>query len=206
ISWANTAGNYSGYTDTTVQNSDGGFAGKNGNINTDPKFLGASTGDLRLQATSPCLGTADMAAALATKKDHDENSRIIDHGLTGAALPDMGAYERTTYTMKTSGQPALGQTLSMSVQGPPGQSKVFVGALNGQVFLPPFGMALLGTGPILLLGSGSVGTQWQVAIPNLSSLIGIRVGIQGIAATQKNLFFGATTNLWRIAVVAVKKR
>ncbi len=54
--------------------------------------------------------------------------------------------------------------------------------------------------------AGKTLTIQKGAIVKFGSLIGLRVGIQGIAATQQNLFFGATTNLWRIAVVAIKKR
>ena len=34
------------------------------------------------------------AAAISTALDHEEFSRIVDWAFTGAAAPDMGAYER----------------------------------------------------------------------------------------------------------------
>jgi hypothetical protein len=68
----------------------GGYAGT-GNINADPLFVDAATGDLHILAGSPCVdagNTAAIPAGLVT--DLDGNARVF-----GAAV-DMGAYEDAT--------------------------------------------------------------------------------------------------------------
>ena len=96
IIWGNTAGGMPSNFDVEIYNGQapyvtysdiqGGYAGT-GNINADPLFVNAATGDYHLTFASPCInvGTANYVGLPAT--DFDGNSRI-----TGAA-PDMGAYE-----------------------------------------------------------------------------------------------------------------
>jgi len=62
-----------------------GFDGE-GNIDADPLFVGANSGDYSLSADSPCIdaGTADT--------DGDGNDDITDYN---GAAPDMGAFETT---------------------------------------------------------------------------------------------------------------
>lgn len=63
----------------------GGYGGT-GNINADPLFINAATGDLRLKPSSPCLGKGIQSAAPATDRD----------GKTRPNPPSMGAYELAT--------------------------------------------------------------------------------------------------------------
>jgi hypothetical protein len=87
IVWGNTTpGDMLGLGTLSVSHSDveGGWTGT-GNIQADPQFVDASSGDYHLQAWSPCIdsGTADGAP---------------DHDLDGVIRPqnagyDMGAYE-----------------------------------------------------------------------------------------------------------------
>ena len=141
-----------------------------------------------------------MPAALATKKDHEEFSRILDYALTGAALPDMGAYERRVYSLKVTGKVALNQKVTFQIQGPAGSGKMVLGFLNGEVFLPPFGFALLGTNPIVILHSAPVPTTLTAQVPNDTNLRGIKFGIQGIAATKANPLVGGVTDLCRFEI------
>ena len=67
-----------------VQQASGVFAGM-GNINADPLFVSAATGDLHLQATSPCFQAGTASGAPAT--DHD--------GVTYGSPPTIGAFEIT---------------------------------------------------------------------------------------------------------------
>ena len=63
----------------------GGFTGT-GNINADPLFVNAATGDLHLQTGSPCLGAGTSTGAPANDKD----------GYPRPNPPSIGAYERPT--------------------------------------------------------------------------------------------------------------
>jgi len=75
--------------------SDGG-----GNIDTDPRFVDAASGNLRLQLTSPAIDAGNNAAVPpGVTTDLDGNSRFVDIPTvpdTGSGTPpivDMGAYE-----------------------------------------------------------------------------------------------------------------
>lgn len=77
------------------------FAGTNGNIFADPKFVGPAQGDFHLQAGSPAIDAGSSAGAPAT--DFDGRARSDGH-------IDIGAYEftgskrphRRTYTISIS--------------------------------------------------------------------------------------------------------
>ncbi len=202
IVWNNTGGNFGGsLLVSEVLNTNGGFAGSNGNINQAPQFVNQAQGDLRLSAASPCLGMADFAAALAVKKDFDEHSRVLDPSFSGLAMPDMGAYERWTYSLKTTGQPQLGTTMTFKLEGPAGLSTSFLGFLNGGFFLGPFGIELAGVN-IFFLGAGAVpvGQAMSLSIPNIQSLVGLNFGVQGLALPASNPGRGSFSNLYRSQV------
>lgn len=97
---------------TDVHFSDGDHAGQNGNVAVDPQFACATPFDLRLGPTSPCLGAAELATAVAVARDADEAPRVSDHALAGALVADMGAYERAAFALATSGEPRPGQALT----------------------------------------------------------------------------------------------
>ena len=102
IVWGNTAGGSVSNVDfasngvtvlATYCDIQGGYAGK-GNINADPLFVNAATGNLHLKAGSPCInvGTATVPTSPYTTfffptADLDGGNRIVD------SAPDMGAYE-----------------------------------------------------------------------------------------------------------------
>ena len=199
IVWNNTS-NYVGFKESQVHNSNGGFANKNGNLNTDPKFVSESTGDLNLAKGSPCVDKASFAVALATKKDHAEFSRILDSGLTGNAQPDMGAYEQHVYNLKITGAFGLGQKVTVQMQGPAGYGILALGFLNGEIYLHPFGVVLLGLNPIFYLSAGNMPVGVTLAIPTNKSLVGISAGIQGIASVTNNPNIGGVTDLCRFTL------
>ncbi len=94
----------SGGASCTVSYSDvgqtGGFTDVGGNIDSDPLFIDAPSGDLGLRPGSPCIDAADGDVAPAT--DIEGNPRNDDDPETpntGAGTPpcvDMGAYEFQT--------------------------------------------------------------------------------------------------------------
>jgi hypothetical protein len=102
ILWGNSdsiGGNTSGLS-VTFSDVEGGFVGT-GNIDTDPLFLDAAGGDLRLGACSLAVDAGDNdAVPVGTTTDLDGNARfvddagVIDSGNGTPPVVDMGAYER----------------------------------------------------------------------------------------------------------------
>ncbi len=100
IMWGDTAytdpeiANYTGSTPVvTYSDIQGGYTGT-GNINADPRFVHAASGNLRLQPGSPCIDAGNNAAVPAgVTTDLDGNPRIVDGNGDGNAVVDMGAYE-----------------------------------------------------------------------------------------------------------------
>jgi hypothetical protein len=96
----------------------GGYSGE-GNLNADPFFVGAATGNLRLQACSPAIDAG--ASSGAPPNDLDGNSRPFGAGI------DMGAYEYSGAPV----QPPVANCRNLVVNiGPTGLEIVPATALN----------------------------------------------------------------------------
>ncbi len=105
IFWGDTAPsdpeiyNYSSTPAVTYSDVQGGYAGET-NIDADPLFVDAISGDLRLGCDSPCVDQGNNGAAAAVTTDLDGNPRFVDDagvtdgGLGTPPIVDMGAYER----------------------------------------------------------------------------------------------------------------
>ncbi|UCD74768.1 MAG: hypothetical protein JSV91_13390 [Phycisphaerales bacterium] len=83
----------------SYSNVQGGYSGE-GNIDADPAFADAGSGNYRLSAGSPCIDAADNNAVPAwVTTDLDGEQRFVDDpdtddtGLGDPPLVDMGAYE-----------------------------------------------------------------------------------------------------------------
>ena len=66
---------------------------RDGNIDTDPCFVDAAGGDLRLSSDSPCIDTGYNNAPNLPATDLDGHPRIIDGDCNDTDVVDMGAYE-----------------------------------------------------------------------------------------------------------------
>ncbi len=202
--WGNST-NFANLTNSAqVVRSNGGFTGSNGNLNVDPLFVDAANGNLRLQATSPCLGAADLGFGVTTVRDFDHNSRVLDAALTGVALPDMGAFEYSPWDMVLQGEVRPGSTPTLTITGQPGFSLWFLGLLDGAQFAPPYGMLLAGLpGPnIALLWPQvlPVGFPFPFPLVNDPGLIGIEAGIQTVTFPVHTVGAGNFTRMFRARI------
>ncbi|MFH0944580.1 MAG: choice-of-anchor Q domain-containing protein [Planctomycetota bacterium] len=99
----------------------GGYAGT-GNINQDPLFAAASSGDFHLAWPSPCVD-AGMATSLpGPRVDLDDNPRLFDGDADGTAVPDMGCFEYLTM-----GVPAQYATIQGAIDSALNECTVLVG-------------------------------------------------------------------------------
>ena len=202
IGWGNGAGNFTGYAPGEVQFSNGDplQAGSNGNLDADPLFADAGTGDLRLAAGSPCEDTADFGAAALVVRDHRESSRLVSTKTGFALAADMGAYERTLFEYTVAGTPALGESLFRQVDGPNGTAVHALGALDSTLLLVPYGYVLCGFGTLVNLGSGPVGVAQELPIPVVPEIVGASVGFQAFAFGLPDFTLAHLTNVVRVAV------
>ncbi len=92
---------YSDYNPLTVEDSNnaggvGIFSVEAGNVNLDPGFSNAASGDYSLSATSPLIDIGDPAALGVGESATDlaGNARIADGNDDGTSRRDIGAFER----------------------------------------------------------------------------------------------------------------
>jgi parallel beta-helix repeat protein len=204
IVWGNGA-NYANFAGSEVSFSNGGFNPANNNVDVDPKFVDAANGDFRLQATSPCLDTADLFTAFAVLKDADEMPRILDSALAGTPAADMGAYERAAWDMNVYGVPRIGTPLVFEVVGQAGDSIYALGFLDGTLPLPPYGIVLAGAVPYvtvvqLVPFTVPANTQLVIPIPYDPSLVGYTGAIQALTTPTGNTSVGNLTQVYRATI------
>lgn len=141
------------------------FQGSNGNIGANPQFVAATSGDLRLLASSPCVETATPSAS-ATGADAGGAPRFTDGNLDGVRRLDMGAYEFTNVGLQITGFAGSGGTLTFDVSGTPGLATLLVIGFDGQAELGDYGTLFVQTGlPILVLPWASAPSSLALPLP-----------------------------------------
>jgi hypothetical protein len=84
-----------GNVTVTYSDIQGGHAGT-GNIDIDPKFVDAASGNLRLKMASPCIDKGTDSGVSLASKDLDDNTRTAHGPCDDLPVVDMGAYEYQT--------------------------------------------------------------------------------------------------------------
>lgn len=94
-------------------------SGSGGDDSNDPQFIAPTSGNYRLQSTSPAVNTGDTNAPGLTSIDLDGNPRIV------GVAPDRGAYESAVDDR------TIGTTLTVTNTGDNGGSNPAPGAQTG---------------------------------------------------------------------------
>jgi hypothetical protein len=194
----NGAANFSGVNLPDVNYTCGLVGGGTGNFDADPLFVDAPGGDLRLQTSSPCVDVAEPVTSFGIVKDHAENSRLSDGQLIGLPYPDLGAYEANPFVLEVDGSPWSGETVTLTVHGPPAAVAIALGTLSGVEFAIPWGFSLADPigllQPLLLTFSE---TPAAIVMPDLSAFANVPFGLQALAVPLSAPTLAVFTNLYR---------
>jgi len=143
ISWNNSGGNFASFTGAEVRYSDGGFSGSNGNIDVDPMFVNPGTGDLRLQAGSPCVDRG-IPNEKPGGADALSFSRILDGDLDLDLRTDMGAHEYAAAELDVTDTAGPGDTITIATTGTPSTSAILFASLSSNdIFVANYGNLLV---------------------------------------------------------------
>jgi hypothetical protein len=82
--------NTGGTVTVTYSDIQGGYSGT-GNIDSDPNFVEAAKGNLRLKTISPCIDKGMDSGVSLAGKDLDDNTRVVHGPCDDLAVVDMGA-------------------------------------------------------------------------------------------------------------------
>jgi parallel beta-helix repeat protein len=175
------------------------IVGMNGNIDADPLFEDAANGDFHLQAGSPCLETGNVAASNLVVLDFEERSRRVDEDFDGNVLPDIGAFERETFSLEVTGEARLGSVMTYSVVGmQPGSSLIGFGLLDGLDYNPTCGFLTIGAeADVTVFHMGPVNSVSTITMPANPLFEGIEFGVQGGGVTAFDVDRGNFTARWR---------
>ena len=146
-----------------------GIAGT-GNIELDPQFVNAASGDLRLRPGSPCIDAGDPGY-IAVGADVARHSRMTDGNLDRILRVDMGAHEASPVTLAITGTPAAGNTLTITTSGRAGLATMLWVDRPGQRFVPHAGtLFLANVGTYRSAWPGAPSTVQVVVPPGLFGL------------------------------------
>lgn len=169
IAYFDVRGDWSGFATGSVEYCNGsGLVGGTGNLSLDPRFVDASSGDLRLQVTSPCIDAGDPSDA-PQGLDPLGFPRFLDGDLNGLQCVDMGAHEFDHLILLVSGSATPGGTLTFTTYG--SASLVHAAVAFGvppalELNIVPYGSLFVNLlGPIVIQTWPSPPSQVLVPIP-----------------------------------------
>ncbi|HHI80757.1 MAG TPA: right-handed parallel beta-helix repeat-containing protein [Planctomycetes bacterium] len=182
IIWGNLGGNLKNLNLKAFSYSIGGFSGKNGNLNKDPK-LDSQGSPL---PSSPAIGAGSVQYLTSHRKSYFGRPRILDGLLNGNFAPDMGAIEYSVWDTKEEGQHRLGGTVKLWAIGKvPGSAIWFAGFGGPPILMPPYGFIQTGLVALTLLGASKIGpTPFVLPIPKDPRLKGLTLFFQGFLAAS----------------------
>lgn len=151
--------------------------GPGGNLNVDPQFAAAGTGNYRLLPASPLIDRG--VASVAVRADLDNNPGAIDSDLNGSVVPDIGAYELNPVQL---GATMAGGALTLSLSGTAGGGFLLFALDEGLVQIPGWSPFLLDL-PTLFPFALSGAIPLHVAIPLPPVLPGTTLAVQGAVLT-----------------------
>ncbi|GJM23261.1 MAG: hypothetical protein DHS20C15_31760 [Planctomycetota bacterium] len=197
-----------------------------GNQIVNPMFVDELGGDLRLAPGSPArnyalpplppgvisdpdvckpysLAGATFPPPAATSRDIEENSRLADAALTGAPpnkAADLGAYEAVPWRLDVQGDPVLGATLQVRIDGPPASALLMIGlpSLPENDFrLLRWGWLMINPTTLKLLGYVPVGVTLNAPVPTDTFLVGIEGAYQVALISAANPSARELSNVYR---------
>jgi hypothetical protein len=138
----------------STSNVEGGYPGT-GNFNLDPRFVDSGFGDLRLAADSPCIDAGVWSLSTDVEGDPQIGS------------PDVGADEFHPH-LRLMGVPAAGNSVVLSVIGPPASPLVFLFTSLELAPAPvpsPYGNFLLGPLVPLIVAFPPLPANGYIGVP-----------------------------------------
>jgi hypothetical protein len=169
----------------------GGWSGT-GNIDADPLFVDALTGDYSLQAGSPCIDTGDPAF-VTTRRDIVGRPRRLDGALVRTERLDMGAFEFGQLTLAVSGNATPGGTVTIDTSGNPALVVFLLVSLDAAEIDHKFlGTFYVDFTSMLLIPWGSPPTSIQQTVP-LGIPVPLSLHLQEVGILTAN-GSGATSN------------
>jgi len=185
--WGNTLGHYeynkTKYTKVSVLNS--GFSYAKNNIEGDPKFVAAASGDVRATFGSPLIDVG-LDFPKAGLLDPYGVSRNLDGDRNGYTRTDIGAFEFTSVLLDYSGTPSPGKTLTILTSGR--NNTPVIMAVGLKPLRTPYYLGQLGTVIVdvaaqgMILGWPAVGTPSKFPVP--PGTTGFSVLLQCAAGTS----------------------
>ncbi len=121
-----------------------------------------------------------------------------DGVVTLAILQPDGAYEANPFVLEVDGSPWSGETVTLTVHGPPAAVAIALGTLSGVEFAIPWGFSL--ADPIALLQPLLVTfseTPAALVMPDLSAFANVPFGLQALAVPLSAPTLAVFTNLYR---------
>lgn len=188
LAWGN-GGGFDSFTAGTISYSDGpGISGGTGNLNVDPQLVNATLGDLRLQATSPCIDAGDPTFA-SVWLDALGIPRFLDGNLDYTQRVDIGANEYDNILFGVFGTPSPGNTLTFALIGAPQIN--LVAMLFGVPAATPFAMPVWGSVSVDLF-QPVVSIAWPAPPSSVPVVIPTTLGVPATFAFQAVGLVGTT--------------